>query len=437
MDMERWNGKKLSLFEAVSLAVGTMIGAGIFSILGVGAKICGNNLPIAFFISALVSILVGYSYAKLGSKYVSNAGPIEFILRGVGDNSITGALSILMWFSYVISISLFAKAFSGYFLALFNIPINDFNISLIEFFIIFLFTILNFFGSKVVGRAEFFIVLIKVSVLLFFVFAGVWFIKLNYISPDLSKTGLINTFYASSILFLTYMGFGLITNASENIENPKKNVPLAIYLSILIVSFIYISVSVVALGNLGVNKLIEAKEYALAEATKSFLGEFGFVLVSIGALFSTSSAINSTMYGGANIAYALAKKGELPEIFERKIWFDATEGLYITSVLSLLFALFFNLNGIANLISTVFLIIYVFVIISHIKLLDEVDGNKIFMIFSLITIIIIFLILMKYQFSTNIKSFYTSLSVIIGSFIFETVYRRISKRNIKRRDYLG
>jgi len=427
--------KKISLFEAVSLAVGTMIGAGIFSILGVGAQICRSNLPIAFFISALVSILVGYSYAKLGSKYVSNAGPIEFILRGIGDNSITGALSILMWFSYVISISLFAKAFAGYFLALFNIPINGFNISLIEFFIILLFTVLNFFGSKAVGKAEFFIVFIKVSILLIFVFTGIWFIKINYITPDLSETGLINTFYASSILFLTYMGFGLITNASENMENPKKNVPLAIYLSILVVSFIYISVSIVALGNLGVDKLIEAKEYALAEATKSFLGDFGFILVSVGALFSTSSAINSTMYGGANISYALAKKGELPEIFERKVWFDATEGLYITSVLSLLFALFFNLDGIANLISTVFLIIYIFVIISHLILLSEVGGNRIFITFSLITIIVIFLILMKYQFSTNTKSFYTSLSVIIGSFIFETVYRRISKRSIKRRNY--
>ncbi len=429
--------KKISLFEAVSLAVGTMIGAGIFSILGVGAKICGNNLPIAFFISALVSILVGYSYAKLGSKYVSNAGPIEFILRGIGDNSITGALSILMWFSYVISISLFAKAFAGYFLALFNIPINGFNISLIEFFIILLFTVLNFFGSKAVGKAEFFIVFIKVSILLIFVFTGIWFIKVNYIIPDLSENGLVNTFYASSILFLTYMGFGLITNASENMENPKKNVPLAIYLSILIVSFIYISVSIVALGNLGVDKLIEAKEYALAEATKSFLGEFGFILVSVGALFSTSSAINSTMYGGANISYALAKKGELPEIFERKVWFDATEGLYITSVLSLLFALFFNLDGIANLISTVFLIIYIFVIISHIKLLSEVGGNKIFILLSLTTITVVFLILMKYQFSTNIKSFYTSLTIIVGSLIFEIIYRKLTKRSIKQRDFFN
>lgn len=429
-------GKKMSLWEAVSMAVGTMIGAGIFSILGVGAKICGSNLPIAFFLAGMVSLLVGYSYAKLGSVYVSNAGPIEFIIRGIGDNVITGTLAILMWFSYVISISLFAKAFAGYFLALFHLPINPLNVGIIEAIVIAIFTVLNFFGSKAVGKAEFFIVLIKVSILLFFVVVGIWFINPEYIKPDLSPQGLVKTIYAASVLFLTYMGFGLITNASENIENPKKNVPRAIYLSILIVAMVYVSVAVVALGNLGVERLIQAQEYALAEAAKPFLGELGFTLVAIGALFSTSSAINATLYGGANIAYALARKGELPEIFERKVWFDATEGLYITAVLSLLFALFFNLDGIANLISTVFLVIYIFVIYSHLRLVDKVGGNKYFITFNLIVIIMVFLTLMDYQFKSNMNSFLTSLGIIFGSLIFETVYRKITKREIKERNII-
>jgi amino acid transporter len=215
---------------------------------------------------------------------------------------------------------------------------------------------------------------------------------------------------------------------------PRKNVPRAIYLSILIVSFVYVSVALVALGNLGVERLIQAQEYALAEASKQFLGDFGFVLVAIGALFSTSSAINATLYGGANISYSLAKKGELPEIFERKIWFQATEGLYITAVLSLLFALFFNLGGIANLISAVFLVIYIFVIYSHFKLVDKVGGNKGFILFNLIIIISVFITLMNYQFKSNLDSFYTSLLIIFGSLIFEAFYRKITKREIKQRD---
>ena len=244
---------------------------------------------------------------------------------------------------------------------------------------------------------------------------------------------MINTFSAAAVLFLTYMGFGLITNASENIENPKETVPKAIYLSILIVAFVYISVAITALGNLGVEGLIKAKEYALAEAAKPFLGEIGFTLVAIGALFSTSSAINATLYGGANVAYVLAKKGHLPEIFERKVWFQEPEGLYITAVLSVLFALFFDLNGISSLISFVFLIIYLFVIFSHYRLLGEVEGKKGWVILNFIVIFTVFVILIIYQWKTQKDSFYTSFGILIFSFLFEYFYRQITRRKFIKR----
>ncbi len=424
---------KIGLWEAVSLAVGTMIGAGIFSILGVGAQICGNNLPIAFLIAAVISLSVAYSYGILGSKFISNAGPIEFIIRGIGDNIITGSLSILMWFSYVISISLFAKAFSGYFLALFNIHQTPLLISVVEGIVIVFFTVLNFFGSKAVGKAEFWIVLIKLSVLLSFVLLGIWSINPEFIKPVLDNKSIVNTFFAASVLFLTYMGFGLITNASENMENPEKNVPRAIYLSILIVAFIYISVALVALGNLGVEGLIRSKEYALAEAAKPFLGSIGFTLVAIGALFSTSSAINATLYGGANIAYVLSKKGHLPKVFERKIWFNEPEGLYITAVLSFLFAVLFDLSGISSIISFVFLIIYIFVISSHYRMIKEAGGNKVIVIFNLIVIFSVFIVLIIYQWNQQKESFYTSFIIILTALVFEFFYRKITGRIFTKR----
>ncbi|RUM47805.1 MAG: amino acid permease [Hydrogenothermus sp.] len=428
--------KKMGLWEAVSLAVGTMIGAGIFSILGVGAQICGTNLPIAFALAGLISLAVAYSYAKLGSKFVSNAGPIEFILRGFGSNVITGALSFLMWFSYVISISLFAKAFAGYFLALLGVSSNKLLLGIIESFVVAIFIVLNFFGSKAVGKAEFWIVLIKVSILLSFVIIGIWNINPEYIKPSFSQTGITDIFYAASVLFLTYMGFGLITNASENIENPEKTVPKAIYLSIVIVSFIYISVAITAIGNLGVEELIKAKEYALAEASKPFLGNFGFILVALGALFSTSSAINATLYGGANIAYVLAKKGELPKIFERKVWFNEPEGLYITAVLSLVFAIAFNLEGISSIISFVFLIIYLFVIASHFKLSKEnkVEGNRGIIFLNFIIIFSVLIVLMNYQWKTSQNSFWTSLGILVFVIIFEFFYKNYSHRIFTKRN---
>jgi amino acid transporter len=425
---------KLGLWEAVSIGVGTMIGAGIFSILGVGASIAENNLPIAFLLAGFVAFLIAYSYAKLGSKYISNAGPIEFIIRGIGDNYVTGTLSILMWFIYVISISLFAKAFAGYFLALFKLSLSPFNLGIVEVIVILFFTALNFFGSKAVGKAEFFIVLIKLSILGVFIVFGVWTINPEYIKPIVDTKHIFSTFFATSILFLTYTGFGLITNASENIKNPEKNVPLAIYIALAVVSVVYILISIVALGNLGSEALSKAQEYALAEAAKPFLGGIGFVLVAVGALFSTSSAINATLYGGANIAYALAKEGKLPKEFERKVWFSGNLGLYITSGLSIFFVVVFNLEEIASITSYFSLIIYLFVIVSHYKLSEKTNGNKPLIIFSLIVVLMVFLTLVIYQWKSEKVVFFSSLIVFMVAFIFELIYKSITHRRFKERN---
>ena len=422
--------EKLSLVEVVSMAVGTMIGASIFSIFGLGAKIAGQNLPEAFLLSGFYAIVVAYSYAYLGAKIVSNAGPIAFILKGFGDNVITGALSILMWLTYVVSIALFIKGFAGYFLPLFHLQATTFSLGVVEAALIVLFTALNFGGSKLVGKAEFYIVLTKISILLVFILGGCLTIKGNNVKPLFDHTHMNGLLNASVIFFLSYMGFGLITNTSENMDNPKKNVPRAIFISIFFVMAIYVLISLVTIGNLPLDEIIKAQENALAEAARPFLGHFGFLLISIGALFSISSALNATLFGGANIAYSLAKDGELPEIFERKVWFNAPEGLFITAGLGLSFALFFNLNAIASITSTVFTVIYIFALISHYRLRDEVGGNKFLLIFNLIILFIVFIALLKYQWETQINTFYTSIVIFISAIVIEYFYRKLKGREI-------
>lgn len=421
--------KKIGLLEAIAIAVGTMIGASIFSIFGVGAKIAGENLPEAFILSGIFAMLVAYSYAKLGSKIISNAGPIAFILEGIGDNLVTGALAILMWLSYVISISLFAKGFAGYFLPLFRFNISPLSMGVTEVLLIAFFTAINSFGSKAVGRLEFYIVLVKLSILGVFILLGLLQINPGFIVPSISAESLHGTLSAAVIFFLSYMGFGLITNVSENMENPKKNVPLAIFISIAIVMFVYVAVSFVAIGNLSIAELIKAQDNALAVAAKPFLGNFGFILISIGALFSISSALNATLYGGANIAYSLAKDGELPEVFERKTWFKSTEGLYITAVLGLFFVLTFDISEIAIITSSIFTIIYIFVLISHYRLAYNYGGNKGFILFNVIIFIIVFFALIFYQWQTQRSAFYGTIITLFGALSLEYIYRYTKKRH--------
>ncbi len=425
------DNKKLSLIEVSSMAIGTMIGASIFSIFGLGAKIAGNDLPEAFILSGVYALVVAYSYAILGGKIISNAGPIAFILKGLGDNIVTGALSILMWLTYVVSISLFVKGFAGYLLPFIHIASTQLAIGIVEVIVIAFFTALNFFGSKAVGRAEFYIVLIKLTILLVFILGGFMTINWGMAKPSFDSvhtSGLLNV---SIIFFLSYMGFGMITNASENVKNPKKNVPRAIFISIFFVMIFYILISLVTIGNLPLADIIKAQENALAIAAKPFLGNFGFILITIGALFSISSALNATIFGGANISYSLAKDGELPELFERKVWFKSTEGLYLTAGLGLLFALLFNLEAIASITSTVFTVIYIFVIISHLKLYKEYGGKKILLIFNLLILLVVFAALLKYQWDTQSSAFYASIFTFLGALIVEYIYRKYKKREMK------
>ncbi len=426
---------KLSLMQVVSLAVGTMIGASIFSIFGIGAKVAGPNLPLVFVISGAIALLVAYSYARLGSQIISDAGPMEFIIKGVGDNLITGGLSFLFWLTYVVSIALFAKGFAGYFLPLAQLAPTTLNTALTEIGVVLVFMALGVLGSSSVGKAEFIIVLVKLSILGLFVVLGIWSIDAERVTPRFDGPHIQGTLNATAIFFLSYMGFGLVTNASENMQDPQRNVPRAIYLSILIVTVVYILVAMVAVGNLPLPELIKAQDNALAEAARPFLGSTGYLLVSLGALFSISSALNATLYGGANVAYALARDGELPRTFERKLWFGSMEGLYFTAALGIVFALLFNLNGIASITSSVYIVIYLFVLYSHWRLRGQYGGNPVIISVGFLVVLAVFVLLLVYQWHSNRQAFHGTLVVLAGSLLLEFIYRNITRRSLLLRKF--
>ena len=114
------------------------------------------------------------------------------------------------------------------------------------------------------------------------------------------------------MLFIGYEGFGLVANAAGDMRNPRVMLPRALYTAVILVILLYLVVAVTVTGNLSNAQIEQAKDYALAEAAKPFLGEFGFRLIAIAALFSTASAINATLFGSANVCYMIARDGELP-----------------------------------------------------------------------------------------------------------------------------
>jgi len=428
------NKKSIGLWSAVSIGIGGMIGAGIFSILGVSAQIAGHAMYISFIIAGIIALLCTYSYAKLGSKYPSAGGPVEYLVRGFGDNVLSGGFNILLWIGYVFALALYAKAFGGYAMTFLPSDTSGLWLNVFITMIILVFTGINFIGAKAVGKSEVVIVVTKVAILLVFVIAGFFFIDPSKLAfSNLPQT--TNIFYGAAIVFLAYEGFGLITNTAEEMENPKKTLPRALYFAVIITMIIYVLVSLTVLGNLPISDIIGAKDYALAAAAEPFLGKIGFTIIAIAALFSTSSAINATLYGGANVSYAIAKHGELPKIFERKIWGRSSEGLFITSLVVLFFANFLELDSIAMLGSASFLLIYGAVNLSHLKLYKETGAKPLIIVASVISCIIFFGVLIFYEINHSPITLLILILVIFGCFTFEWFYRKISKRILKTRKF--
>lgn len=353
------------------------------------------------------------------------------LVRGFGDGIMSGGFNILLWIGYVFALSLYARSFGAYAMTFFPwLPgywLHIFATSVIVFF-----TAINFMGSKAVGRSEIFVVTVNLGVLIFFSIVGFLFIKPTLLSP-VHWPHVNNMFFASGVIFVTYEGFGLVTNAAEDMKNPKKTLPMALYISVAIVILLYVFASIAVVGNLSVPKIVKARDYAVAAAAKPFLGVIGFKIMAIAALFATSSAINATLYGGANISYTIAKDGELPKMFERKIWNRAPEGLFLTATLVIVFFNLLDLGGIGMLGSASFLLIYAAVNIGHLHLYKETGANLYIIWLAILGCLFSFAILSYYLLIRSPVTLIALAAVLTLSFLAELMYRKYTFRSLKVR----
>src|SRR5258707_6221629 len=285
---------RIGLVAAVSIGIGGMVGAGIFSILGVVAHAAGNAMWLAFAIGGVVALLSTYSYAKLGAAFPSAGGAVHFLIRSFGDGILAGALNLFMWAGYIISIALYATAFGGYAATFVTTAPSALLLKSLAVASVVLLTLVNAFGARLMGRWETVIVAVKVVILVLFAAVGFWFIRPGYLSTQLWAEA-ESILFGAGVLFFGSEGFGLITNAAADMRDPKKMLPRALYSSVLLVIALYLAVSLTVTGNLSDYEIEKSRDYALAEAAKPFLGQFGFRLVAIAALVSTASAINASL----------------------------------------------------------------------------------------------------------------------------------------------
>lgn len=423
---------RIGLVAAVSIGIGGMVGAGIFSILGVVAHAAGNAMWLAFAIGGVVALLSTYSYAKLGATFPSAGGATHFLVKSFGDGVLAGGLNLFMWAGYIISLALYATAFGGYAATFVTTAPSALLLKSLAVASVVLLTLVNAFGATLMGRWETVIVAVKVAILVLFAAVGLCFIRPGYLSPELwpeTKSVL----FGAGVLFIGYEGFGLITNAAADMRDPRKMLPRALYTSVILVIALYLAVSLTVTGNLSDYEIEQAKDYALAEAAKPFLGQFGFRLIAIAALFSTASAINATLFGSANVCYMIARDGELPVGLSRTEWKDATGGLLLTAALVVVVMLIFDLSGIAMMGSAAFLLIYAAVNAGHLRVRDQTGASAIIIWLSLLTCLAMFAILCVYTYQEQPRAIAALILIAAASFAAEWAYRRWTGRRITER----
>ncbi|NPA84766.1 MAG: APC family permease [Crenarchaeota archaeon] len=408
-----------------------MIGGGIFAVLGLTIYLAKGAAPVAFFVAGLVALITAYSYAKLSVRYPSEGGTVEFFVRGFGPGFLSGWLNVLLLLSYVIMITLYSYAFGAYASSMILGGESWFARTGFAWIVIGVFTLLNALGAYVVGKVEDAMVLFKVAVLLIVGGAGLLVGDPGRLAPP-NWAPLLNVLVGGFIIFLAYEGFELIANAAKDVRDPEKNIPRALYASVIFVMFVYIMVAAAAVMNLTYEEVIKYRDYALAVAAKPALGELGFVLVGIAALASTASAINATLYGTARISYVVAKYGELPERWGRKVWGTATEGLIFISLSSALAVAVLPLESISLAGSLGFLTVFAAVNYVNFKLRKYTKANPLLALLGFTSCLLAAVILVSYNLDP-IK-LEGALAAFLAAFLIELYVLKV--RKVRLREFI-
>ncbi|GGZ73549.1 APC family permease [Algibacter mikhailovii] len=418
--------KKIGLKEAMSIGIGGMVGGGIFAVLGLAVSLSKGGTPIAFLFAGAIALITSYSYVKLSLAFPDRGGTVKFINQGFGKSLFSGGINNLLWLSYIIMLSLYASAFGSYAPNLFQITGTAMDFHIYATSIIILATGINYYSIKVVGKIESYAVIIKLIILLSFVFIGVYGLSGN---PNLSQLNIssweapISLLTGGMVIFVAYEGFELIANAAPDIINPEKNIPKAYFYSVLFVILLYVIIAIVTIGSLPFSAIATAEDYVLAEAAKPMLGQTGFTIITIAALISTFSAINASLYGGSRVSYEIAEDDELPHHLTYQLW-NQPIGLLITAIATLVLSNLLELESISTAGSVGFLLIFAIVNLVALKLYKPIKSNRIVPFIGFLLCSISLIILIKQQYTSNKTGVIVAVSIIVFCFTAELIYKK-------------
>lgn len=315
---QRAPAANLGLLDATMVGIGAMIGAGIFVLTGLATEIAGAGAILVFALNGGVTTFSALSYAELASAIPRNGGGYAYV-RETFSAPVSFVMGWTRWFTYMVAGALYALGFGSNFVEFLHIYLPGAPDAPVVYALaaVAIFVALNAVSTEASGGAETIVTLVKVLILLVFVAFGLQALDLGNFDPLFPDAGPITALPAMGLTFIAFQGYDLIATVTEEVENPQKNIPRAIFLSLGVTVLIYVLVVGVAIGTLGPDLLGAAGETAIAEAAEGFMPAIpllgtGAALIAFGAVFSTISALNAVVIGSSRVAFAMGREAQLP-----------------------------------------------------------------------------------------------------------------------------
>lgn len=313
------DARSLGLLELVAIALGGMIGGGIFSILGVAVERVGDDAPVAIALGGCLALVAGIPYARLTRLYEDEGATYSFFKRTFPGSPV--AASVIGWlvvFGYVATLGLYSLTFASYLGSL--LPSLDGTTALLSGAQLSVFAVLNITSVRLMGRIEDAMVYVKLVALLGLAMVLFWNGTPSAPPVPTSAGDFGDLLLVAAMTFVAFEGFQLAIHAYQEAESPRKNIPRAIYVAIAAAAVLYVLLSQGALWALDKDAIIADKEYALAAGAAAVLGPAGHAIVIASALLATSSAVNGTLFGASRLAAIIADDGFMPR------WLAARRG---------------------------------------------------------------------------------------------------------------
>ncbi len=423
----QYKKNSLTLVGAVSMGTGVMIGAGILALTGQIAELAGSLFPLAFLAAAVVTAFSAYSYVKLSNAYPSAGGIAMFLQKAYGKGVLTAAGALLMYFSMVINQSLVAKTFGTYSIQLFDIDAGSWIVPALAVGLLVFAFLLNISGNRAIGLFSLLMAFIKIGGIVVFALGGLWMADFSFESSSASITESSATGFiaAMALAILAYKGFTTITNSGSEIVDPHRNVGRAIIISIAVCVVIYILVALAVAGNLSLTEIIAAKDFALAEAARPALGDYGLWFTVALAIVATTSGVIASIFAVSRMLAMLTDMKLVPHRHFGMPGSIQNHALVYTIAVAIFLTLFFDLTRIASLGAIFYLLMDIAIhwgVLRHLR--KEIKANAVILIAAIVFDVVVLAAFLTVKASTDMMVIYSALVGILVIFIGERMFLR-------------